>query len=260
MSAMAATLRALYRYPIKGFTGEALDSVAVEPGRGLPGDRKLAVTTGAQPFDPATPEPWPKAGFLTVMRYPELVRVRAHYDGTEQRLRAALPGEAPKTYDIGGGDGRRRFGQDMKAYLGLPDAWQPELVSGDARRFTDAAVEGPRLMESLSLINLATLAALERQAGRALDHRRFRANLYIDGLAPWAEFDWVERELRIGEVAFRGLLRTPRCAAIEADPESGETGAGLVKLLRKSWGHHHCGIQIEAAEAGAVAIGAAVTG
>ncbi|HVO14015.1 MAG TPA: MOSC N-terminal beta barrel domain-containing protein [Alphaproteobacteria bacterium] len=257
---MAATLCALYRYPIKGFTGETLETVSIEPGAGLPGDRKIAVTTGAQPFDPATPEPWPKAGFLTVMRYPALVRVRARYDGAGDRLSAALPGEAPRLYDFAEGNERQRFGQDIKAYLGLPDAWRPEVVAGDERRFTDAAVEGPRLMESLSLINLATLAELARHAARAVDHRRFRANLYIDGLAPWAEFDWVDREFRIGGIAFRGLLKTPRCAAIEADPDSGETGAGLIKLLQATWGHHHCGIQVEATAPGVLAIGAPVEG
>jgi uncharacterized protein YcbX len=194
------------------------------------------------------------------MRHPALVRVRTQYDAVGNRLSAALPDEAPRLYDLASAGGRRRFAQDIKAYLGLPEGWQPEVVTGDARRFTDAAVEGPRLMESLSLINVATLAELARHAGRALDHRRFRANLYIDGLAPWAEFDWVDRDFHIGGIRFRGLLRTPRCAAIEADPESGETGAGLIKLLQTTWGHHHCGIQVEAATAGVLSVGAPVTG
>lgn len=257
---MAAALQALYRYPIKGFTGEALGAVAVQPGVGVAGDRKIAVTTGATPFDPASPEPWPKASFLTVMRYPALVRVRAAYDFDHNRLSAALPGAAVQHYDLGDDAARRRFGRELKAFLDLPDGWRPEVVAADGRRFTDASVEGPRLMESLSLINLATLADIARQAGRPLDHRRFRGNLYIDGLEPWAEFGWVDRTFRIGGVGFRGLLKTPRCAAIEADPDTGATDAGLLKLLRATYGHHHCGIQIEAVDAGTVAVGAPVAG
>jgi uncharacterized protein YcbX len=257
---MAATLQALYRYPIKGFTGEALGAVAVQPGVGIAGDRKIAVTTGAQPFDPTSPEPWPKASFLTVMRYPALVRIRTTYSVERNRLSAVLPDAAVRHYELDDGAARRRCGQDLKAFLALPDDWRPEIVAADGRRFTDASVEGPRLMESLSLINLATLTEIARQAGRPVDHRRFRANLYIDGLEPWAEFGWVDRTFQIGGVGFRGLLKTPRCAAIEADPDTGAIDAGLLKLLRATYGHHYCGIQIEAVDDGTVALGAPVAG
>src|SRR5690606_26576542 len=141
---------------------------------------------------------------------------------------------------------RAGFGEHLRVYLGLPESWRPELVASADRRFTDASIEGPRLMETLSLINLATLADLSRRSGQPVDARRFRANLYIDGLPAWSEFDWIGREFSIGAVRFQGRLRTPRCAAIEANPDTGERDMALMKLMRAELKDHHCGIQIEA--------------
>ncbi|WP_313430454.1 MOSC N-terminal beta barrel domain-containing protein, partial [Pseudomonas sp.] len=52
----------LFRYPIKGFDGEKLDSVSLEYGKGFPGDRAVAITrsgttAGAAPYQQLTTNP-----------------------------------------------------------------------------------------------------------------------------------------------------------------------------------------------------------
>ena len=40
---MAATIGAIYRYPVKGLSAEQMDCVALTPGECLPHDRRFAI-------------------------------------------------------------------------------------------------------------------------------------------------------------------------------------------------------------------------
>jgi uncharacterized protein len=75
----------------------------------------------------------------------------------------------------------------------------------------------------VSLINLASVAEIERRMGRPLDPLRFRANFYVEDLPPWAEFNWVAGELAAGDARLHVAQRIDRCAATNVDPSSGLT-------------------------------------
>ena len=45
----------LYRYPVKGLTAEALETVEVETGECIPWDRAFALAQGDAGFDPEHP-------------------------------------------------------------------------------------------------------------------------------------------------------------------------------------------------------------
>jgi len=69
-----------------------------------------------------------------------------------------------------------------------------------------------------------------------IDPARFRMNVWIDGLEPFAELDWVEghpgtRNIQIGDVRVRVDEACVRCKAIEASPKSGEYDLELQKAL-----------------------------
>merc|ERR1711969_364228 len=44
---------------------------------------------------------------------------------------------------------------------------------------------------SVSIMGCGSLDALTGVAGQPMDMRRFRGNLWVEGLAPFAEFDWI---------------------------------------------------------------------
>ena len=50
----------------------------------------------------------------------------------------------------------------------------------------------------MSIINLASVAALENAAGAPVHPLRFRGNLYVDGWPAWHEFDLLDAEIAIG--------------------------------------------------------------
>ena len=63
---------------------------------------------------------------------------------------------------------------------------------------------------------------LERKIGAPVDPLRFRGNIHLEGLAPWAEFDLVGRVLTTGSgVRLQVTKRIQRCAATNVDPASG---------------------------------------
>ena len=47
---------AIYRYPVKGLSGEKMDKVVLTPGECLPHDRRFAIALGSTRFDPEHPE------------------------------------------------------------------------------------------------------------------------------------------------------------------------------------------------------------
>ena len=110
----------------------------------------------------------------------------------------------------------------------------------------------------LSLIGTASLADLSARAGQDLSRRRFRANLWADGLAPFAEFELIGRRLRIGSAEFEGHARTGRCRATDTDPATGLRDIDMLKKLQAEYGHTDLGIFLKVVKAGAIARGDAI--
>ena len=110
----------------------------------------------------------------------------------------------------------------------------------------------------ISLINLATVRALEELWRTPIDPLRFRANLYIDSARPWEEFDWVGRDIRIGGVTFSVDRKNGRCGATNVNPVTGQRDLDIPGSLRAAFGHKNLGVYLIARESGAVAIGDAV--
>ena len=63
------TVKALYRYPVKGMTPEAMPRVALEAGGTMPFDRAYAIENGPGRFDPDNPRHLPKINFLMLLHF-----------------------------------------------------------------------------------------------------------------------------------------------------------------------------------------------
>src|SRR3954468_2561104 len=73
-------IQAIYRYPVKGLSPQALPRVALTPGQTLPADRLYAIENGPSGFDAAAPSYFPKIRFLMLMRNERLASLRTGYD------------------------------------------------------------------------------------------------------------------------------------------------------------------------------------
>ncbi|MGH7094745.1 MAG: AIR synthase-related protein, partial [Stellaceae bacterium] len=76
---MSAAIDRIYRYPVKGLSAEALDRVALSPGKCLPQDRRFAVALGTTAFDPARPAWLSKTHFVMLMRDEALARLHTRF-------------------------------------------------------------------------------------------------------------------------------------------------------------------------------------
>ena len=112
---------------------------------------------------------------------------------------------------------------------------------------------------SVSILNRASLAALGARLGKPLAMERFRGNVWLDGLEPFAEFDLVGRDIRLGGASLRVRERITRCKATTVDPDTGIGDADTLGALRAGWGHEDFGVYAEVVAGGRVALGDTAT-
>lgn len=250
MSAAPWTLAHLCRHPIKSVGFEALDAVELEAGRALPFDRRWAVTHALTRAD-AGGQWLPKSQFLRGVVAADLMAIRAQLDPQTLRLTLTHPGAGSlQIAPDDDGDGARLadwlrpfWPAEKPAPVGLRRA-------GDGQPFTDAADP------FVAVLNTASLRALSQRIGSDLSIHRFRGNLWLDGLAPWEEFDHIGREVQIGEVRLRVEERITRCAATGANPQSGRRDLDIPAELNRAYGHADFGVYARVVDGGALRCGA----
>lgn len=246
-------LASLYRYPVKGLSPEPLDAADLQTGAYFPGDRLFALENGPSGFDPAAPEHQPKIKFLMLMRNAPLAGLATRYDAATGVLTISKGGREVARGDLRAAEGRKAIEAFLTDFLG-PEIRGPVrlLTAPDAFRFTDSK------SGFVSLVNLASVAAIAQAQGAAVDPLRFRANLYLEDMAPWAEAALLGRTLSVGGARLEVLKMTDRCAATGVEPGAGRRDMDLVQTLRENFGHIDCGVYARVTQGGRIAAGDAI--
>src|SRR5262245_43282810 len=181
-----AAVAALYRYPVKGLTPESLERVELAAGETLPFDRAWAIENGPGRFDASAPRHLPKINFLMLMRDERLGTLRSRFDDATMTLTIARGGKPVVSGRLDPPLGRQLIEQFIAAYMQAELRGAPKIVHAPGHSFSDMAAK------CVHIVNLASVRELDRTLGRKVDPLRFRANIYVDGLAPWTEFAWME--------------------------------------------------------------------
>ena len=90
---------------------------------------------------------------------------------------------------------------------------------------------------------------------REIDPLRFRANIYLDTDSPWAELDWIDKQLDIGEARLEVYARTERCAATNVDPQTAERDLAIPAALERTYGHQDFGVYAKVVQGGVIKTG-----
>ncbi|HLN11013.1 MAG TPA: aminotransferase class I/II-fold pyridoxal phosphate-dependent enzyme [Xanthobacteraceae bacterium] len=245
------TVSTIYRYPIKGLSAQRLSSVVLQTGQPMPHDRVFAL---ARPFSPVESysAKWAKKGLFVMLMLDEaLARVRTQFDVDSLDLTIMQGNQQVLAANLGSESGRLEVEEFYRQLVPTLNG-APRLVRAQGH-FMD------KPDNVLSLINLATVRSLEEQWGFEIDPLRFRANIYIDGAQPWEEFDWIGRDIVLGDALFRVDRRNGRCGATNVNPASGRRDLDIPGSLRAAFGHKDLGVYLVTRKTGEVSIGAAVT-
>lgn len=244
------TLAHICRHPVKSVGYQEIERVALAPGHPLPFDRTWAVTHEGAGFD--QPEGWePKLKFLRGWAEGSLQAIRAEFDDATQRitlrhparpdLSATLPHDGPALVDW---------------LRPLWPARRPAPAALVSRRDGGALTDVPE--PYVSILSLTSNRILSQRLGQDLSIHRWRGNLWLDGLAPWEEFDLIGRTLAIGEARLTVEQRITRCRATCANPETGRTDADTLGALEEGYGHIDFGVYARVIQAGDITRGAPV--
>lgn len=245
---LAPSIAALYRYPVKGLGPQPLEAVALTAGETLPLDRAYAIENGGGHFDPAAPKHFPKTHFLMLMRNARLAALDTDFDSSTHILTLRRDGKQVARGALSTALGRQTIERFMAAYLAPELRGSPRLVTAPGHSFTDKAEK------LVHIVGLATVRELERAFARRLDPLRFRANLYVEADRAWEEFEWLEREIAIGEARLSVVARTGRCAATDVEPATGVRADSLPAALMRAYGHKEVGVYARVRKGGRIAI------
>ena len=231
---LIGAVESLWRYPVKGMRGEALEEAFVGFS-GVYGDRFYAFRNSR------APKGFP---YLTSRELETMLLYQPRYRNPEHMTKPAnlaeaeaiAPGLTPVyadsvdlALDVGIPSGDRLAIEDPKLInllrAGIGEENELTLLRSD-RAMTDC--------RPVSLFSIHTVRQLGEELGTTLDKRRFRANIYLN-LKSGKGFNedlLVGRTLRVGaKTAIVVMDRDPRCKMITLDPDTGEQDPKIMKQL-----------------------------
>ena len=255
MAAETPKVSAIYRYPVKGLSPEALERVRLAVGATLPSDRLYAIENGPSGFDPAAARYMPKQRYLMLMRNERLAWLRTRLDDASQTLVIETDGREAARGDLRTPAGRAAIEQFLAGFCADELRGPPKVLHAPGFSFSDVA------SKVVSIVNLSSVAAIEDLVGAPVNPLRFRANVYVTGWPAWHEFELLGQEIAIGPDAYgscarlKVVKRIMRCAATNVDPGTGIRDLAIPDTLLRNLGHADCGVYAEVLEAGEIAVG-----
>jgi len=224
----------LFVYPIKSCGGIAVESAEVD-AFGIRNDRRWMVVDA-------------EGRFLTQRTVPLLATIRAGISDGVISLRAAgretlavtaVPETAATERVTVWRDTVEALPIGADAHQWLTSAlgrrarlvWMPESTVRAAKR--DPAGSSPRISfadaYSFLLASRESLDALNARLARPLPMNRFRPNIVVEGVRPFAEDGW--KVVRIGDIELDAAGPCARCATTTTDQETGARGLEPLQTL-----------------------------
>jgi uncharacterized protein YcbX len=199
---MHGAVAQIWRYPVKSMAGERVASCFIAE-TGLEGDRRWSLVDGEEN----------RAGkLLTIRQVERLLRYRARL--VDHGAEVVTPAGETRPLDA-----------RLVAALAHETSRPLHLRDAEGGNHDDSPV---------LVVNLATVAAFGLAAGVDVDTRRFRANLYVEGLEPEDELRWLGHSIRAGGARLEVVSRCERCVVITRHPDTTEASPELLRVLTET--------------------------
>jgi uncharacterized protein len=249
-----ALVKELFTHPVKGLTPQKCDRVFLLCEHGIVGDRAFALMYESVAVEvPDTAIPWmKKKNFAMQCDLPVLAALNCYYDSSNTIMTIKQGDSELLSAATNTQEGRDRLSVFFSEYIAphRPQKGALRLVGdpGGTTRYSD------RQPVHISLVSQATLDAISSAAGQEIDARRFRPNVVLEGVAAWEEFNWVGKELQIGQARIRISAPITRCLNIDVNPDTGEQDIQLFSLLKQHFNHQETGVVAQVISSGDVAV------
>ncbi|MFC4236610.1 MOSC domain-containing protein [Thalassospira xianhensis] len=245
---MTIELKAIKRYPVKGLSGIEMPAADITAHQMLKDDRRFIIATQSSVGQDGVHEWARKSNFLQLVNTPKLAELGIEYDDATTTLSILRNGRAICKGNLEDKMGRTVVEDFLKAFLKNDAAGTPKIYSVPNVSFGD--MKEPYI----SVINLASVRDFgDRIVQKEIDPMRFRGNLLIDGLEPWAELKWEEGQIvQINSIDFRVIHPITRCKATSVNPGTAESDINVPLMLRKGLNHLYMGVYVEPVTSGQI--------
>lgn len=236
---------AVWRYPVKGLGGESLPAAEVLSERGIDGDRRwmLAVRDVAGLL--AGDEKW------LPWNYARTLKSSARLAG----LRASL---SKDVLTVAHGDDVVRGVPQEPADKRQLEEFLRGALNDDDIFLADCQAHPAWDDENtpLTVLFSASVSDLSRHAGVSLSPIRFRANLIVEGGAPWNEREHFGGVLTVGDALQLSIIEgVERCPATQVNPQTGERDCNVPEMLLRHFQYNEMGVKCKILQGGKVAAG-----
>ncbi|WP_270731333.1 MOSC domain-containing protein [Shimia sp. Alg240-R146] len=238
-------VKALWRHPIKAHGRESVGHVSLVEGQTFPWDRRYAVAHEAAKTSGGE---WAAcANFSRAAKAPALQAITAKVDEATGKITLQHPDLWELTFDPETqGDKLIHW---VRPLMPADRAASTKLVPAGENGMTDSP------FASIAIHTTASHRAVEGRLGRPISTERWRGNIWLDGFAPWEEFDWIGQTLRIGTAELEIRERITRCLATTANPDTGHRDTDTLGVLNDSFGHQDFGVYGVVTNSGDISVG-----
>ena len=256
---MSAKITSINYCPVKSVSFQSIEKCKIKKKIGIIGDRIFAFakdldTEQAKLFEKSPAErkgKWNK--ILTLKNSPALNKYNFVFE--DEKLTLSLKDKEILSIDNNQSDERETLSNkisELESSLKQPIT----LMKNDDFPFFDTSISKKvDFVNSVSLLNIQSISDFEKKVNKKIETSIFRGNIYVDGVEPWREREWIGKIIKINNVSFKVEKNIPRCVAINLKPQSDDNSFNLLQLLKKTYNHFDMGIYLTAIDDGEINIG-----
>ncbi len=256
---MSANISSINYCPVKSVSFQTIENCEIKKDIGIVNDRIFAFAKDldqeqAKLFEISPDDrkgKWNKV--LTLKNSPVLNKYNFIFKN--EKLTLTLTDKEILTIDINQLEQRETLSNKISE---LEDSLKQPIVLMKNQKFPffDTSISNKvNFVNSVSLINIQSINDFRKKIDRNVESSIFRGNIYIDGIEPWKEREWIGKIIKINNVSFKVEKNIPRCVAINLKPQTDDNSFNLLQSLKKTYNHFEMGIYLTALDDGKINIG-----
>ena len=259
---MSATISSINYCPVKSVSFQTIEKCEIKKNIGITGDRVFAFAKDldldqAKLFEKSPDDrkgKWNKV--LTLKNSPALNKYNFFIKA--DKLTLTLKDQEILTIDINQLSEREALSAkitELENSLKQPII----LMKNNNFPFFDTSISNKvDFVNSVSLLNIQSINDFQNKIEEKIEVSRFRGNIYIDGIEPWKEREWIGKIIKINNVSFKVEKNIPRCVAINLKPKTDNSSLNLLQLLKKNYNHFDMGVYLTPLNDGLINISDAI--